>query len=176
MDFTEKKLSSEPLYKSHFVAITRDRVQLPNGHISYRVVVNHSGAAAILAITDQDEVILVKQYRYAVGQELLEIPAGRLELGEDPAVCAAREFAEETPYTPQKVELIQTFYSAPGYCSEKMYLYKAIGVEKNSQLSPDKDEFVEAELLSRSRTKTAIEHGQIKDLKTLFALNLWLNH
>ena len=57
-----------------------------------------------------------------------------------------------------------------------MYLYKAIGVEKNSQLSPDKDEFVEAELLSRSRTKTAIEHGQIKDLKTLFALNLWLNH
>ena len=176
MDFTEKKLSSEPLYKSHFVSITRDRVQLPNGHTSYRVVINHSGAAAILAVTDQDEVILVKQYRYAVGQELLEIPAGRLEPGEDPAVCAARELAEETPYTAQKVELIQAFYSAPGYWSEKMYLYKAIGVEKNSQLSPDKDEFVETELLSRSKTKIAIEKGKIQDLKTLFALNLWLNH
>ncbi|MCV2502504.1 MAG: NUDIX hydrolase [Neisseriaceae bacterium] len=176
MDLTEKKISSELIYESSFVTISRDKIQLPNGNNSYRVVINHPGATCILAITKEDKVILVKQFRYAVGEALLEVPAGKLDIeGEDPANCAMRELAEETPYTAKSVTLLQSLYSAPGFCDEKMYLYRAHDVEKNSQLDPDPDEILETVLLTKDEVRQAISEMQIKDAKTLIALNYWLS-
>ena len=133
-----------------------------------------SGAACVLAVTAQDEVVLVRQWRYATGQALLELPAGKLDAGEDPALCAARELEEETPYRAESVRLLHTFYTAPGFCDEKMYLYLAEGVSATSTRQPDEDEFVETVLLSRSAVQDAIRNNEIQDAKTVVGLQYWL--
>ncbi|MDO5059075.1 MAG: NUDIX hydrolase [Neisseria sp.] len=174
MDLRETQIASEPVYNGTFVTIAKDTVRLPNGNESSRVVIRHPGAACVLAVTDKDEVIFVRQWRYATGQALLELPAGKLDAGEDPAVCAQRELAEETPYAAERVELMATFYTAPGFCDEKMYLYRAHGVSQTSTLQPDVDEFVETVLLSREAVKAAICNNEIQDAKTLIGLQHWL--
>ncbi|WP_373740391.1 NUDIX hydrolase [Neisseria sp.] len=174
MDLTEKQLSSETMYEGSFITIRRDKILLPNGNESYRVVIRHPGAACVLAVTDNDEVVLVRQWRYAVGKPLLELPAGKLDFGEDPAVCALRELGEETPYTADTVELLNTFYTAVGFCDEIMYLYKAHGVRLGSTLENDEDEFTETVLLSREAVKTALKNNEIQDAKTLVGLQQWL--
>ncbi|MDO4998460.1 MAG: NUDIX hydrolase, partial [Neisseria sp.] len=141
MDLKETQISSEPIYQGAFVSIARDTIRLPNGNEGKRIVIRHPGAACVLAVTPDDEVIFVRQWRYATGQALLELPAGKLDFGEDPAVCALRELAEETPYAAERVELMASFYTAPGFCDEKMYVYRAINVSKTSTLQPDQDEF-----------------------------------
>ena len=176
MNLTETKISSEPVFNGTFVSIARDTVRLPNGKESKRVVVRHPGAACVLAVTASNEVVFVRQWRYATGQPLLEIPAGKLDDNEDPAVCALRELAEETPYAAESVKLLYTFYTSPGFCDEKMYLYLAEGVSETSALEPDQDEFVETVLLSREQVKDAIRSNMIQDAKTLIALQHWLLH
>ena len=107
MDLKETKLSSEPIYEGSFVTISRDRVRLPNGNESQRVVIRHPGAACVLAETEDGKVVLVRQWRYAADQATLELPAGKLDIaGEDPAECALRELAEETPYVADSVKLL----------------------------------------------------------------------
>ena len=128
-----------------------------------------------MAITPEQQVVLVRQWRYATQQALLEVPAGKLDAGEDPSICALRELAEETPYTAEKVEKLAQFYTAPGFCNEIMYVYRAINISKNSQLSADEDEFTETVLLNIDETKKAIANGEIQDAKTLIALNFWLS-
>ena len=174
MNLTETQLSSEPIFDGKFVTIARDTVRLPNGNQSYRIVIRHPGAACVLAVTEADEVVLVRQWRYAPGQALLELPAGKLDANEDPAVCAARELEEETPYRAQSVRLLHTFYTAPGFCDEKMYLYLAEGITPTSTRKPDQDEFVETVLLSRQAVREAIINNQIQDGKTLVGLQYWL--
>lgn len=173
-DLKETQIHSQSIYQGSFLSINQDTIQLPNGKTTQRLVVRHPGAACILAITEQQEIVLVRQWRYATGEALLEIPAGKLDWGEDPAQCALRELAEETPYTAKKVEKIFEFYSAAGFCDEKMYLYRAEGLQKNSQLLPDQDEFVETILMNRSDIIQAIKQGQIRDAKTLIALQYFL--
>ena len=174
MNLTETQLSSEPIFDGKFVTIARDTVRLPNGNQGYRIVIRHPGAACVLAVTEADEVVLVRQWRYATGQALLELPAGKLDPDEDPAVCAARELEEETPYRAQSVRLLHTFYTAPGFCDEKMYLYLAEGITPTSTRKPDQDEFVETVLLSRQAVREAIANNQIQDGKTLVGLQYWL--
>ena len=174
MNLTETQLSSEPIFDGKFVTIARDTVRLPNGTQGYRIVIRHPGAACVLAVTEADEVVLVRQWRYATGQALLELPAGKLDAGEDPAVCAARELEEETPYRAQSVRLLHTFYTAPGFCDEKMYLYLAESITPTSTRKPDQDEFVETVLLSRQAVRKAIAANQIQDGKTLVGLQYWL--
>lgn len=174
MDLTETHLASEPIFDGKFVTIARDTVRLPNGKQSYRIVIRHPGAACVLAVTEKDEVVLVRQWRYATGQALLELPAGKLDAGEDPALCAARELEEETPYRAESVRLLHTFYTAPGFCDEKMYLYLAEGVSATSTRRPDEDEFVETVLLPRAAVTAAIRNNEIQDAKTLVGLQYWL--
>ncbi|OAM38627.1 NUDIX hydrolase [Eikenella halliae] len=174
MNLTETQLSSEPIFDGKFVTIARDTVRLPNGNQGYRIVIRHPGAACVLAVTEADEVVLVRQWRYATGQALLELPAGKLDPDEDPAVCAARELEEETPYRAQSVRLLHTFYTAPGFCNEKMYLYLAEGITPTSTRKPDQDEFVETVLLSRQAVREAVAANQIQDGKTLVGLQYWL--
>ena len=175
MTLTETKQASQAIFDGHIIKVSVDTVTLPNGKTATREVVRHPGAVAVLAVTEHDEVILVRQYRYACGTELLEIPAGKLDIvGEDPVHCAYRELAEETPYCAERVELLATFFTAPGFCDEKMYLYQAHGVSANSQLQPDQDEFVETVLLSRAEVQQAIQNNAIQDGKTLIGLQYWL--
>ncbi len=174
MDLQETCLHSETIAKNSFIDIYRDRIRLPNGNESERVVVRHPGAACVLALTENNEVVLVRQWRYAVDKPLLELPAGKLEAGEDPALCALRELAEETPYTAERVKLLHTFYTAPGFCDENMYLYLAEGVREGSELETDEDEFTETVLMSREAVKTALQNNEIADAKTLVGLQYWL--
>lgn len=175
MSLEEKQISSRSLFEGTFLNIYQDQVALPNGQQSERVVVRHSGASCVLATTPDERVVLVRQWRYATGKALLEVPAGKLDIGEDPAVCAARELAEETPYCTDSVKLILQFYTAPGFCDEIIYLYRAHHVLPNSTLSPDQDELVETVLLSRDEIQAAILSGEISDAKTLIALQYYLS-
>lgn len=175
MDLKETCISSEPIYEGSFIRISRDQIRLSNGKESQRMVIRHPGAACVLAVTDNDEVVLVRQWRYAADQAVLELPAGKLDVeGEDPAECALRELAEETNYTADSVKLLHTFYTAIGFCDEKMYLYQADGVRLGSTLSNDEDEITETVLLSREEVKAALKHDEIKDAKTLVGLQYWL--
>lgn len=174
MDLTETQIGSEPIFNGTFVTITCDTVRLPNGNDSKRIVIRHPGAACVLAETPDGKIVFVRQWRYATGQALLELPAGKLDAGEDPAACALRELAEETPYAAEKVELAATFYTAPGFCDEKMYLYRAFNISKSSNLHPDQDEFVETVLLDRQEVLAAVRNNEIQDAKTLIGLQHWL--
>lgn len=175
MNLTETLISSEPIERTSFLHINRDKIQLPNGNIHERIVIRHPGAAAILAITEDNKVVLVRQWRHAVGCEMLEIPAGKLDAGEAPETCAMRELGEETPYIAERMELIHTFFSAPGFCDEKMYIFRAINIRVGSELNPDEDEFVETELLTKEDVRQAIKSGKICDAKTIIALQTWLS-
>ena len=175
MTLTETKQASQAIFDGHIIKVSVDTVTLPNGKTATREVVRHPGAVAVLAVTEHNEVILVRQYRYACGTELLEIPAGKLDiLGEDPVHCAYRELAEETPYTAQSMRLIHTFFTAAGFCDEKMYLYVADGIAKNSTVDADEDEFVELVTMNREQVQQALVTNQIQDGKTLVALYHWL--
>ena len=175
MNLTETQISSEPIFEGTFLDIHRDTVRLPNGKEASRIVVRHHGAACVLALTAEQQVVLVRQWRYPLGKPVLEVPAGKLDMaGEDPAACALRELAEETPYVADAVRLLHTFYTAPGFCNEKMYLYLAENVQPGSTLAADEDEFVETVLLSRAQVQAALRDNQIEDAKTLIALQYWL--
>ena len=174
MNLTETPIGSETLLDNSFLTIKRDRVRLPNGKEAERVVVRHPGAACVLAVTADGRVVLVRQWRHPTGEALLEVPAGKLDAGEDPAVCALRELAEETPYAADRVEKLAEFYTAPGFCDEVMHLYRAVGLSQTSTLSPDQDEFVETVLLDRAAVRRALDDGSIRDAKTLIALQFWL--
>lgn len=174
MKLEETLLDSQVIDHNSFLHINRDTISLPNGNEHTRIVVRHPGAACVLAVTDDDKVVLVRQWRHAAGRDLIEIPAGKLDKGEDPEQCAARELGEETPYVAEKIEKITAFYSAPGFCDEVLHLYRAVNIRPTSTLSPDQDEFVATELWSCQEVLSAIQSGEICDAKTLIALQFWL--
>lgn len=175
VNLSEKLTDSKTIFTGNIVTLLVDTVTLPNGQSATREVVRHPGAVCILAINHEAKVILVNQYRHPCASEVLEIPAGKLDVqGEQPEQCAFRELAEETPYTATGMELIHGFYTAPGFCDEYMYLYRATGLKMDSTAQADEDEFVQTVLLSKEETKQAIREQRIKDAKTLIALQHWL--
>ena len=174
MSLTEILVSSTEHFVGSIISLCVDQVRLPDGSLASRECVLHPGGAAVLAVTPEQQVVLVRQHRYACGLDLLELPAGKLDAGEDPAACARRELAEETPYTAQSVQLLHEFYSTPGFCNEKIFLYWAQGVEANSQLQADAGELLELVLLDDKQVREALAQQRIRDAKTLIALYWWL--
>ena len=175
MNLKEECISSEEIFSGHVVKLFVDKVSLPNENQATREVVRHPGAVCVLAITPDNKVILVRQYRYATGEELFEIPAGKLDIaGEEAANAALRELAEETPYTAQEAVLINSFFTSPGFCDEKIYLYQARDVREDSTLSADEDEFVHTVTWSMDKTKKMLQQNKIHDAKTIIALQYWL--
>lgn len=171
----EKPVSSQHIFDGHIVQLFLDEVALPNGKTATREVVRHKGAVAVLAVTPDDKIVLVEQFRYPCNRVLLEIPAGKLDMaGEEPAQCAMRELAEETPYTCESVHLIHQFYTSAGFSDEKLYLYQAVGLNRNSTLKPDEDEYLELRELSRNEAQQALQNGDIVDVKTIVAIQHWL--
>ncbi|EGQ2800454.1 NUDIX hydrolase [Staphylococcus pseudintermedius] len=175
MHFEEKTISKESIYKGKIIEVEKHKVSLPNNQTAYREVVKHNGAVAICALTPDQQVILVKQYRKALEQELLEIPAGKLEPGEDRESAAMRELEEETGYKAKKLTLIGEVYGTPGFSNEKISVYFADNLVEG-KVNLDEDEFVEKVLYSLDDVKKAVEARTIEDAKTFIAFQHLLLH
>lgn len=168
MRFEEKKLSSETIYSGKILELQKDSVILPNGKTGTREIVRHNGGSAIYCEKD-GKVLLVRQFRYAYKEELWEIPAGKVDKGEDPKATAFRELEEECGVKAEEMDLIFTVYPSPGYTSEIIRVYKAKGL-KTGCVSLDEDEFLYSEWVDKERVKEMIKKGEIRDSKTLIAL------
>ncbi len=171
--FEERTVASETLFQGKIIELERLRVQLPDGREATREVVRHPGAVAILAEPTPDLIVLVKQYRKAPEESLVEIPAGKLEPGESPEVCAVRELREETGLAARSVKPVFDFFTSPGFADERIYLYYTNDVEQGEQ-ALDEDEFVEVSRASREEVKAMLQNGSIQDAKTLIALLWWI--
>lgn len=170
----EITVSSEKIYDGKIINLRIDTVELPNKKYTKREIVEHRGATAIIALDEDNKIILVKQYRKAVEDFLYEVPAGKLELNEEPLNCASRELVEETGYCANKIEKLTEFYTCPGFCNEKIYLYKATELKK-VETNLDDDEFIEIIKVSIDEAKEMVKQNKIVDAKTQIAiLNLLL--
>jgi len=169
MNITEKTVKSKNLYNGKIVKLDIETVLLPNGNITEREIIRHPGAVAILPIDSNENIYFIKQFRKAINDILIEIPAGKLEIGEEPYKCALRELQEEIGYTSNKLTLINTIYTSPGFADEIIYIYKAEELVK-SQLKKDEDEFIEICIFHKSQVFDMIKNGEIKDAKTIVAL------
>ena len=169
MEHIEKKLDSKTIFTGHVLTLTHDTVELENGAQSYREVVHHNGGVAVLAIDEQQQVLFVRQFRYPYGEVLLELPAGKLERGEDPAACGMRELEEETGYTAGRLDFLARVYPTPGYTNEVLHLYVARDLTFTCA-HPDPDEFLTVEKLSLQKALELCMSGEITDAKTLVAL------
>ena len=173
MDMEEKKVSSETIFKGKVVTLLKDQVLCPNGNLAYREVIKHPGGAAILCVTENDEILLERQFRYAYYDVIYEIPAGKLEYGENPYDAAMREFEEETGNKAKELIHLTDIYPTCGYSSEIIYLYLAKNYTKTKK-NLDEDEIIETELIKMDKVLEMIENGQIRDAKTICALFTYL--
>lgn len=169
MDLTEKTLSRRDIYDGRVVHLHVDEVELPNGSRSVREIVDHCPCVAVLALDEQDRVLTVTQYRYAFGRELLEIPAGKLEPGEDPATGALRELKEETGAVPDTFLPLGRIIPAPGCYGEVLHLFLAKGLHMEEQ-HLDPDEFLNVERIPFNEMVHRCLNGEIEDAKTVAAV------
>ncbi len=166
----EWKLSSEMKFDGKLIQVTYDIAEV-NGKEAWREVVHHPGASAVVAIDENNRIIMEKQFRYALNDYLLEIPAGKLDKGEDPLVCAKRELEEETGIIASEWISLGTIATSPGFCNEVIHLYVAKGLSKG-EIHWDEDEYVEVERYTIDELLQCIKEETIKDSKTLSALLL----
>ncbi len=166
MDMTEKKLSSKLVYEGRILRLHVDTVELPNGKEATREVADHPGGVAIVAIDAQDNVLTVKQYRYVFSRVMEEIPAGKLEPGEDPHDAALRELREETGASPERFTDLGELIVSPGAYGEVLHLYLAEGLEIGAQ-SPDEDEFLDVRRTPFDEMVRRVTSGELRDAKTV---------
>ncbi len=169
MDLTEKTLSRAEKYDGVFLSVHVDRVELPNGHISFREVVEHVDGVGVLALDERNNVLAVTQYRYVFGRTLLEIPAGKLDGDEDPAVGALRELKEETGAVPDTLLPLGVMIPAPGCYGERLHLFLARGLRMEAQ-QLDPDEFLNVSRIPFEEMVHRILDGEIQDGKTIAAV------
>jgi len=165
----EKTVNKKNIYKGKILDLDLLKVELPNNKTAHREIINNADAVVILAMDDEDNVFFVKQYRKAIEEYLLELPAGKIEEGESPELSAKRELAEEIGYSTKKFEFLFSFYSSPGFSKEKIYAYKALNLfpyEKDG----DEDEFIEIVKLPFSEALENIKNNSITDVKTISTL------
>jgi ADP-ribose pyrophosphatase len=172
MDLTETELSSEPLCQGNVLHARRDLVRLPNSQTSTREYIVHPGAAVILPVFDNGDVLLERQHRYPLRRDFIEVPAGKLDPGEVPETCARRELVEETGYQATELRFLFKFYPAIGYSNEIMYFYLAQGLEHVGH-ERDHDEFLEILRVPFADALGMIRSGEICETKTVTAL-FWL--
>lgn len=167
--FEEKTISRESIFKGHVFEVEVQEVSLPNGNQSQRELVHHNGAVAVIAFTPENKLILVRQYRKALEKAIAEIPAGKLEPGEDPLDSAKRELAEETGITAGKWSKLISFYTSPGFANELVHLYLAEELSQGDA-HPDDDEFVERLDVTMEEAQEMILSEDIHDAKTAYAV------
>jgi ADP-ribose pyrophosphatase len=164
-----KLLDSEIIFSGAIFDVERDRLLEENGIEIIREVVRHPGGAGALPVFDDGRVALVRQYRHPARRELLEIPAGRIENGESPEMCATREVEQEIGFRAGRIEKLAEFYSTPGFCEEKLYVYLATDLTPSSR-NLDRDELIEVVYLPFAEALNMAELGAIEDAKTIIAL------
>lgn len=169
----EPTIESRRIYKGRVVGLRVDTVQLPDGRVSQRELVEHSASVSIVPLDREMNVLLVRQYRKAVEQTLLEVTAGGLEEGEAPEDGARRELEEETGYIADHMEHLASFFMSPGYCDEEMHVFLATGL-KEGQPHPESDESIEVVSVPIDSIPEMIQCGEIKDAKSIAALLLAL--
>ena len=169
----EETLSSETIYSGRVLKLRVDNISLPGGRKTRREIVEHSDCVAIVAVGADDNVLLVKQFRKPVEKELLEIPAGCIEPGEEAEAAVIREMREETGYRPEKIERLGGFYTSPGYCTEYLYLYLAYDLVPDGLQAEDTDG-IKLMRVSQSRVEELINSGAICDAKSIAGLLLYL--
>lgn len=169
--FEEKTTKTESIFQGKVISLQVDDVLLPDGNEAKRELIKHPGAVCVIAITDEKKIILVEQYRKALERPLVEVPAGKLEAGEEPSYCAERELEEETGYRPGSITYIQSFYTSPGFADELVHVFLAEGLKKvEGGLVADEDEFVELMEVTLSEAEQLAKDERIFDAKTLWAL------
>jgi ADP-ribose pyrophosphatase len=165
----EKTISSQRIYDGRAVKLRVDTVRKPNGKVTTREIVEHSDAVAVVVLDSKDRVIMVRQYRKAVGKKLLEIPAGGVDPGEQPISSVRRELQEEIGYLPNKIDKLGGFYSAPGYCTEYLHLYLATYLIPSRLEAEDTDE-IEVVRVPLAKVSDLIASGEIADAKSIAGL------
>ena len=168
MELKEKTISSEEIFSGRILHIRRDTVELPGGGRSFREVVDHPGGVCVLALDDENRVLLVRQFRYPYEKVLTELPAGKLEIGEDPEQAALRELREETGAVPGTFQSLGELYPSPGYCGEiiRMYLARELTF---GEAALDEGEFLNVERMDFARLVELVLSGEIRDAKTIAA-------
>ena len=170
----EKTLSSKVIHDGH-LKLRIDTVQLPDGQISTREIVEHQEVVVVVAVDDRDNVLLVRQFRRAVGQELLEIPAGGIDGEETPEEAVLREMQEETGYLPRKIVKLGGFYASPGFCTEYMHLFLATDLTP-SRLTAEDTEDIKLERLPISKISGLVTSGGLHDAKSIAGLLTYLEY
>jgi len=170
----EKKLASQQIYRGHAVNIRVDTVEKANGKKTTRDVVEHSDCVAVVALDEQDNIILVRQFRHAVDRFLLEIPAGGIDTGEEPTDSVRRELQEEIGYFPRKIDKLGGFYSIPGYGTEYLHCFLATDLVPSRLIAEDTDD-IELVRISPDNIPRLIASGEICDGKTIAALLMFLS-
>ncbi|MDQ0157243.1 NUDIX hydrolase [Robertmurraya andreesenii] len=167
----EKTISSEPIFSGKIITLQVDEVELPNGRTSKREIVKHPGAVAILPLTNDNNIVMVEQFRKPLERTIVEIPAGKLEKGEEPRETAIRELEEETGYECDSLEWLISFYTSPGFADEIVHLYIAKGLKKKKDAATlDEDEFVNLLEISLDEAIQLIKEQKIYDAKTVYAV------
>lgn len=170
MNLTEKQLSAKYIFKGRVINLRQDEALLPNGKTATREVIEHNGGVCVAALTDNDEVLMVRQFRYPYFEIVPEIPAGKRDSkDEDPLECGMRELKEETGATAEKFVFLGELYPTPGYCGEIIWMYAATGLTFGEQ-NPDEDEFLTVERVPLTKAVDMILNGEIKDAKTQAAI------
>lgn len=170
----EKTVESKRIYEGKIINIRVDTVELPYKRYSKREIVEHPGAAGIISITPDKDIILVKQFRKPIEEILLEIPAGLIEYGEEPEQCAIRELKEETGYTAGKFKKLFEYYSTPGFSDEKIHIYLAEDIVEGVA-RPDENEYIEIVKMPVNEALEKVKTGEIRDAKTVVAILAYFN-
>ncbi len=168
MVFEEKTLTSEKLFEGKIIDLRIETVEMPDGKTAYRELVDHPGEVGILALTKDRKIPMVKQYRKPIERAIWEIPAGKLEQGEDPMKCGIRELEEETGYKAEEIVPLGFLYPSPGFANEITYVFFAKGLTRG-EVHPDEDEFLDVEEFTVDEVRAKIMNNEINDAKTLVA-------
>ncbi len=165
----ERTISTERIFEGKMIRLRVDTVALPNGETATREVIEHPGAVAVIALTRQGDLLMVRQYRHATGETLLEIPAGKRDQGENPLACAQRELEEETGYRAQQWETLFSYFSTPGFSDELLYLMMATGLEQG-EAHTDDEEFIEVVTVPVAEALQMVYRGEIRDAKSIIGI------
>ena len=167
----EKTQNSQSVFKGSLLDVRKDKVIFPNGNSSTREWINHPGAVCCIPVLENGDICLIKQYRYVVKKYVIELPAGKLEIGEKPIDCAKRELEEEIGFEANRMRFLTMFYPAVGFVNEEMHLFLAKELKK-THVNPDHDEFIEILPMALNRAVQMIWSGEISDAKTIIGL-IW---
>lgn len=165
----EKTVSTTPIFKGTVISLRAENVRLPNGEEAVRELVHHPGAVAIIPFTEDGKIVVVRQFRKALEKTIIEIPAGKLEAGEQPKASAHRELEEETGYIAKEMTYITTFYTSPGFADELVHMYVAKNLDIGV-VNRDDDEFMDVLTITLEEAKALIQSGDICDAKTMYAV------